>query len=206
MSVLATVDGSPESLAVISALESLAPNMRLHVRLLMVAERPKATPSRSSLARAPFSGVPATPGGVMVPSVGRTRGRAGPKATTRPCSGRSMKGAPSWSPSRSAARSRHSDRRGGLNRRRCRQGNHQLRQSGEVRLDRHGDAWSRQSKQLGARKRRFGRRQVGYSARAADPPFESPGKSIALERAVGRAPTAATRSRTVTRSVLKDLR
>jgi nucleotide-binding universal stress UspA family protein len=74
MSILATVDGSPESLAVIPALESLAPNMRLHVRLLMIAERPQATPRRSSLARAPFSGVPATPGGVMVPSGSRTRG------------------------------------------------------------------------------------------------------------------------------------
>ena len=42
MSILATVDGSPESLAVIPALESLATNMRLHVRLLMIAERPKA--------------------------------------------------------------------------------------------------------------------------------------------------------------------
>jgi nucleotide-binding universal stress UspA family protein len=73
MSILATVDGSPESLAVIPALESLAPNMRLHVRLLMIVERPKATPRRSSLARAPFSGVPATPGGVIVPSRGGTR-------------------------------------------------------------------------------------------------------------------------------------
>jgi nucleotide-binding universal stress UspA family protein len=74
MSILATIDGSPESLAVIPALESLAPNMRLHVRLLMIAERPKATPRRSSLGRAPFSGVPATPGGVMIPSNTRTRG------------------------------------------------------------------------------------------------------------------------------------
>lgn len=72
ISVLATVDGSPESLAVIPLLERLASDMKAKFQLLTVAERPRATPRRGAIGRAPFAGVPAAPGGVLVPATLRT--------------------------------------------------------------------------------------------------------------------------------------
>jgi nucleotide-binding universal stress UspA family protein len=46
ISVLATVDGSPESLAVIPTLEKLASDLKARVQLLTVVERPRGTVRR----------------------------------------------------------------------------------------------------------------------------------------------------------------
>ena len=69
ISVLATVDGSAESLAVIAILEKLATEFKAHVHLLTVAERPKAAARRSSSGRSPFRGAPGVPGGVTAPNL-----------------------------------------------------------------------------------------------------------------------------------------
>lgn len=47
ISILATADGSPESLAVIPALEKLAGDVKARVQLLTVVERPRGTTRRS---------------------------------------------------------------------------------------------------------------------------------------------------------------
>jgi nucleotide-binding universal stress UspA family protein len=63
--ILATVDGSDESLAVIPAVQKLAADQDASVRLLMVVDRPSATARRSSnISRsptAPAEGVPGAP-------------------------------------------------------------------------------------------------------------------------------------------------
>lgn len=74
ISILATTDGSQASLAVIPVLEKLAADMSARVHLLMVAERPAATPRRSSIARAPtgpVGGVPGAPGSPNFPTSAR---------------------------------------------------------------------------------------------------------------------------------------
>jgi nucleotide-binding universal stress UspA family protein len=69
ITILATIDGSPASRAVIPTLVDLAADMRAQATLLTVVERPKATASHEEVVRAPFSGVPAVPGGIEVPSI-----------------------------------------------------------------------------------------------------------------------------------------
>jgi nucleotide-binding universal stress UspA family protein len=55
--ILATADGSPESMAVIPILEKLASNLDAQVQLLTVVERPKGTQRRQiSLPRSSFAG------------------------------------------------------------------------------------------------------------------------------------------------------
>jgi nucleotide-binding universal stress UspA family protein len=64
ISILTTVDGSEESLAVIPAVEKLVGGQPAQVRLLMVVDRPSGTARRSSIARAPTGpaeGVPGAP-------------------------------------------------------------------------------------------------------------------------------------------------
>ena len=73
ISILVTVDGSPASRAVIPALEKMATEMHARATLLTVVERPKATPSHEEVVRAPFTGVPAAPGGIEAPSIRRSR-------------------------------------------------------------------------------------------------------------------------------------
>jgi nucleotide-binding universal stress UspA family protein len=73
ISILATVDGSPASRAVIPALEKLAADLSARATLLTVVERPKATPRRDEVVQAPYTGVPAVPGGIEAPSVLRSR-------------------------------------------------------------------------------------------------------------------------------------
>ena len=48
ISILATADGSPESTAVIPALEKLASDVKARIQLLTVVERPKGTMRRSA--------------------------------------------------------------------------------------------------------------------------------------------------------------
>ena len=77
ISILATVDGSPESLAVIPAVEKLASTRGARVHLLTVVERPAPTRRESSIVRAPT----APAGGV--PSAGGFLGRSRPAPETR---------------------------------------------------------------------------------------------------------------------------
>jgi nucleotide-binding universal stress UspA family protein len=69
ISILATVDGSPEALAVVPFLEKLTADLNAKIHLLTVVERPKATPRRRATRRAAFAGVPAVPGGTIVPQM-----------------------------------------------------------------------------------------------------------------------------------------
>jgi nucleotide-binding universal stress UspA family protein len=67
ISILATVDGSPASRAVIPALEKLAEDVSARVTLLTVAERPHGTPQRASVPQAQSSGEYDASGGVPSP-------------------------------------------------------------------------------------------------------------------------------------------
>ena len=65
ISILATADGSPESAAVILALEKLASDVNARIQLLTVVERPRGTMRRpTSLARSTVSS--AYPGGTPI--------------------------------------------------------------------------------------------------------------------------------------------
>jgi nucleotide-binding universal stress UspA family protein len=64
LTILATVDGSSESIAVIPAVEKLALDKGAQVRLITVVERPAPTRRQSSITRsptAPAGGVPGAP-------------------------------------------------------------------------------------------------------------------------------------------------
>ena len=67
ISILATVDGSPASRAVIPALEKLAEDVSAKVTLLTVIERPKGTPQQVSVPQAQSSGEYDASGGVPTP-------------------------------------------------------------------------------------------------------------------------------------------
>ncbi len=74
ISILTTVDGSDESLAVIPAVQKLAEGQPLSVHLLMVVDHRSGTVRNSSIARAPTSaagGVPGAPGSMRSSSSGR---------------------------------------------------------------------------------------------------------------------------------------
>jgi nucleotide-binding universal stress UspA family protein len=73
ITILATVDGSAASRAVLPAVEKLALEAGGKATLLTVIERPKATVRRVEVTRAPFTGVPAAPGGIEVPAIRRGR-------------------------------------------------------------------------------------------------------------------------------------
>jgi nucleotide-binding universal stress UspA family protein len=72
ISILATIDGSPASRAVIPALERIAADMGARATLLTVVERPKATRRRDVLIRAPYTGVSAGPSGIEVTATRRS--------------------------------------------------------------------------------------------------------------------------------------
>jgi nucleotide-binding universal stress UspA family protein len=68
ITILATVDGSAASRAVIPAVEKLALEAGAKATLLTVIERPKATVRRVEVTRAPFTAAPAAVGGIEVPT------------------------------------------------------------------------------------------------------------------------------------------
>ena len=71
ISILATIDGSSESRAVIPMIEKLASDLSARIQLLTVVVRPEGTQRRSSIARAPtgsVGGVPGAPGSVNPPT------------------------------------------------------------------------------------------------------------------------------------------
>ncbi len=67
ISLLATVDGSPASRAVIPALEKLAADLSARATLLTVVERPKGTPRQPSVPQTQSSGKYDASGGVPTP-------------------------------------------------------------------------------------------------------------------------------------------
>jgi nucleotide-binding universal stress UspA family protein len=73
ISILATVDGSPASRAVIPALAALASDLRARATLLTVVERPRATPRQAEVVRAPFTGAPAVHGASETASIRAAR-------------------------------------------------------------------------------------------------------------------------------------
>jgi nucleotide-binding universal stress UspA family protein len=68
ITILATVDGSPASRAVLPEVEKLAMAAGARATLLTVVERPKATVRRVEVTRAPFTAAPAAVGGIEVPT------------------------------------------------------------------------------------------------------------------------------------------
>jgi nucleotide-binding universal stress UspA family protein len=68
ITILATVDGSAASRAVLPAVEKLALEAGGKATLLTVIERPKPTVRRVEVTRAPFIAAPAAVGGIEVPT------------------------------------------------------------------------------------------------------------------------------------------